>query len=272
MQAPDCPQDQRVAGMRALSCLRFETPFQDRQGLDERQAQLEFWGVRVTEDFDEAVADCDALFIVINDPQYHLEYFTRAAALGKPLFLDKPLADTVENGRQMCALAVETGLRFFSASSLRFVPQLTQACEAVSEPLSCTVYGPLGRAPSGSSIVWYGVHSFEMLQRAMGRGARSLYTRKDDAGVVVTVDYANGSRGIVELTEGAYIYGGCLRTTDTAVPYVVDMNRAYSDQLVEIEKFLTGAKPPLEVEDTLEVMAMLDAAERSLHSGGVETV
>ena len=109
MQAPDCPQDQRVAGMRALSCLRFETPFQDRQGLDERQAQLEFWGVRVTEDFDEAVADCDALFIVINDPQYHLEYFTRAAALGKPLFLDKPLADTVENGRQMCALATAAG-------------------------------------------------------------------------------------------------------------------------------------------------------------------
>jgi predicted dehydrogenase len=272
MQAPDCPDDQRVAGMRAVKCLRFETPFQDQQGLDQRQAQMQAWGVQVTADFDEAVADCDAFLVEINDPQHHLDYFTRIAGLGKPVFLDKPLADTIENGRKICALAADHELRFFSASSLRFVPSLTQACEAVPEPLCAIVYGPLGLAPAGSSIVWYGVHAFEMLQRAMGRGAQTLSTRKDGVGVVVTVDYANGNRGIVELTEGAYIYGGCLRTTATAAPFVVDMHRAYTDQLVEIERFLQGAEPPMEVEDTLEVMAMLDAAERALHSGVRETV
>ena len=272
MQAPDCPQDQRVEGMQAVTCLRFETPFQDQQGLDERQAQLEAWGVSVIEDFDEAVSGCDALLMEINDPQYHLDYLARVACLGKPLFLDKPLADTMANGLQVCAIAAENSLRFFSASSLRFVPPLVQACKAVPDPLCCTVYGPLGRAPAGSSIVWYGVHSFEMLQRAMGRGAQSLSTRKDGAGVVVTVDYDRGRRGIVELTDGAYVYGGCLRTSDKAVPYVVDMTRAYSDQLVEIERFFRGAAPPLEVEDTLEVMAMLDAAERSFHSNELESV
>ncbi len=182
MQAPDCPQDQRVEGMRAVTCLRFETPFQDRQGLDERQAQLEAWGVSVTEDFDEAVVDCDALLVEINDSQYHLDYFARVAGLGKPLFLDKPIADTIENGRRICALAADNSLRFFSSSSLRFVPTLIEACETVPDPLYCSVYGPLGRAPAGSSIVWYGVHSFEMLQRAMGRGAQNLSTLKDGAG------------------------------------------------------------------------------------------
>ena len=151
MQAPDCPQDQRVEGIQAVTCLRFETPFQDQQGLDERQAQLEAWGVVVTEDFDEAVSGCDALLMEINDPQYHLDYFARVAGLEKPLFLDKPLADTMENGLRICAIAAENDLRFFSASSLRFVPPLVQACEAVLDPLCCTVYGPLGRAPAGSS-------------------------------------------------------------------------------------------------------------------------
>ena len=101
MQAPDCPPDQRAEGMQAVTCLRFETPFQDQQGLDERQAQLEAWGVSVTEDFDEAVSGCDALLMEINDPQYHLDYFVGVAGLGKPLFLDKPLADTMENGLQV---------------------------------------------------------------------------------------------------------------------------------------------------------------------------
>ena len=216
MQAPDCAADQRVAGMRAVTCLRFETPYQDREGLDTRQEQLEPWGVTVTEDFDEAVADCDAILLEVNDAAYHVEYFTRCAELGKPIFLDKPLADTIENGRKICAIAAAKGVRFFSASSLRFVSALTQACEAVPEPACCAVYGPLGRAPAGSSIVWYGVHTFEMLQRAMGNGARQLSTRKDEAGVVVIVDYADGKRGVVELTEGAYIYGGCLRTSKEA--------------------------------------------------------
>ena len=128
--------------------------------------------------------------------------FTSTCELGKPFFFDKPLADTIDNGSKICALAAENNARFFSASSLRFVPALTQACNVVPEPRCCTVYGPLGQAPAGSSIVWYGVHSFEMLQRAMGRGARKLQTRQDDSGVVVVVDYANGARGVVELTVG----------------------------------------------------------------------
>ena len=272
MQASDCAEDQRVEGMRAVTCLRFETPYQDEEGLDKRQEQLEPWGVTVTDDFDEAVADCDAILLEVNDAAYHVEYFTRCAELGKPLFLDKPLADTIENGRQICAIAADNDVRFFSASSLRFVAALTQACEAVPEPVCCAVYGPLGRAPAGSSIVWYGVHTFEMLQRAMGNGAQRLYTRKDEAGVVVTVEYAGGRRGVVELTEGAYVYGGCLRTSQAAEPYVVDMSGAYTGLLVEIQQFLAGGAAPVGVDETLEIMAMLDAAERSFQSGEEEAV
>ena len=91
-QAPDCPPEQRVAGVTVTRCMRFETPFQDRAGLDGRQQELEGWGVEVTEDFDTAVAGADAVLIEINDPGLHLEYVRRCAGLGVPLFLDKPLA------------------------------------------------------------------------------------------------------------------------------------------------------------------------------------
>lgn len=49
LQAPDCPAEMRVPNMKVVSCLRFETPFQNKEGLDARQAQLESWGVKVTE-------------------------------------------------------------------------------------------------------------------------------------------------------------------------------------------------------------------------------
>lgn len=272
MQAPDCPADQKVPGLKAVSCLRFSTPFQSETGLNERQKQLEDWGVKVTLDFDEAVADCDALMIEINDPSYHLNYFTRCANLGKPIFLDKPMADTLANARKISDLINSKNLKVFSASSLRFVPQLKETCDKMPSPIFVTFYGPLGKAPAGSSIVWYGVHTFEMLERAMGRGAAGVFVKKDSAGITAVVKYPDNRRGIVELTYDAFVYGGCLRNKETAAPFSVDMTRAYSDLLFETAKFFKTGKTPVAIEDTLEIMGLLDAADRSNESGRDEPV
>lgn len=272
MQAPDCPPDQKVPGMRATACLRFPTPFQNEEGLDARQKTLESWGIAVTSRFEEAVADCDAVMIEINDPARHLEYFTRVAELGKRVFLDKPLADTLTAGRQIAEIARQKRVPMFSASSLRFVPQLLQACGAVPQPLCASCYGPIGKAPAGSSIVWYGVHAFEMLQRAMGCGARGVFARTDEAGVTAIVRYPEKRRGIVELSVASRAYGGSLRDDKRIVPFAGDVNRLYTDLLHEIGAFFRGGPSPVAIEDALEVMALLDAAQRSAEHGREEPV
>jgi predicted dehydrogenase len=272
IQAPDCPKDQQVSGMKVVSCLRFGTPFQNEEGLNGRQKQLEDWGIEVSTDFKETVKDCEAILIEINDPAYHLEYFKKCADLGKPMFLDKPLADNIKNGQAILDIVRKKKARVFSSSSSRFLPQLSKSIEAIPQPLFSAFYGPLGIAPAGSSIVWYGVHAFEMLERAMGRGAQSLTTVKDASGVTVVVDYSDKRTGVVELVESAYVYGGVLRTKDKSVPFVADMGRAYTDLLVEIGRFFAGGRSPVDMEDTQEVMAMLDAAERSRQSGKKEAV
>ena len=271
MQAPDCPPELKVEGLRATRCLRFETPFQNKDGLDKRQKQLEEWGVLVTEDFDEAVGDCDAIMLEINDQAYHLEYFEKCAGLGKPIFVDKPLADSGANGRKMAKIAAATGVRWWSSSSLRFVNALVDASAQIPTPKLVSVYGPLGIAPAGSSIIWYGCHAFEMLQRAMGRGAVAVTSHKDKAGVVCVVEYNDDRRGVVELTEGSYHYGGCLRA-DSIAPFVPDVSKAYSEQLPVIAEFFQGGDPPLTITDILEVMDMLDAADRSAKSGKKESL
>ena len=272
LQDPDVAEDQKVSGARVVSCMRFETPFQDKNGLDERQKQLEEWGVTVTTDFDEAVAECEAIMLEINDPAYHLEYFRRCAGLGKPIFLDKPMADTTDHARAIYKIAKDNKLRVFSASSLRFVPGLLEACEAIPNPLYASTYGPLGKAPAGSSIVWYGVHAFEMLERAMGQGAVGVFAKRDKAGVVAIVEYPDNRRGVVELTEGAYAYGGCVREKGKAAPYICDNSRLYPGELTHVVEFFKGAEPAATLEDALEVTAMLDAAERSVNSGKPEAL
>jgi predicted dehydrogenase len=272
LQDPECPAEQKVEGMRVVSCLRFSTPFQSEEGLDNRQKQLESWGVKVVTDFNEAVADCDAIMLEINDPAYHLEYFMKCADLGKPMFVDKPLADSIENGKLMCKVAKEKGIRMFSSSSLRFASEFMTALGSIPNAKFASIYGPLGAAPAGSAVIWYGVHAFEMLQRAMGRGATGVFARRDKAGVVAVVEYEDNRRGVVELTDEAYFYGGCLRDEENGISYSVDAGAIYSVELDMIVKFFQGAEAPVAIEDTLEVMALLDAADRSTSSGKIESL
>lgn len=272
IQAADCPADQKITGLRATACLRFSTPFQNEDGLNVRQRQLEGWGIRVTTDFDDAVKECDAIMIEINDPSFHLEYFKRCAALEKPVFLDKPLADNIENGLEIMRLAKENKVKAISASSLRFDANLVKVCGEMPKPALVNVYGPLGIAPAGSSIIWYGVHAFEMLEKAIGKGAACVTVRADGAGAVAIVDYSDKRRGVVELTKGAWIYGGTLRHSKAAISYSVASGNLYANILKEIEKFFRKGEATFTLEDTVEVMAMLDAAERSFKSGKTETV
>ena len=266
-QAPDCPPEQRVAGAAVTRCMRFETPFQDRAGLDGRQKELEGWGVEVTEDFDAAVADADAVLIEINDPSLHLEYVRRCAGLGVPLFLDKPLAQDLATGLEIARIAAEHDLRLCSTSSLRFAPGLQDACAALPAPRNVSTYGSINRAAAGSSLVWYGVHAVEMLVRAIGRGAATASTHRWGEDAIVVVEYPDGRTGVVELCVGGG-YGGVLRSGADAAPYTVVQAGIYTAMLTELIRFLAGGAPPVPLEDAVEVIAILDAAERSSQAGG----
>ena len=268
MQDPETPEPLRIASLRAVSCLRFETPFQNKTGLDGRQKYLEGIGVPVTEDFDEATADCDAVMLEINDPSLHLEYFRKCAKLGKPVFLDKPFADTLENMLEIIRIARENRIRFFTSSSLRFDVDFREGLARGLQPDRAVVWGPVGRAASGSDIIWYGCHAFEMLQAAMGRGAVSVTGVQDSAGYVFHVSYRDGRRGTVELSPASG-YGALIRDrkNDGVLVKVTGRIPFYRMLLEQILRFLEGEEP-VALEDEVEVMAMLAAADRSLAEKG----
>ena len=168
IQDPNIPAENRCTDLLVTRCMRFETPFQGKEGLDARQKQLEALGVLVTEDFDEAVADCDAIFLEINDPKLHLEYFKKCSKLGKPIFLDKPFADTLENAKAIARIAEENNIKFFTASKLRNFQSIEDLAARKLDVKTAMAWGSLGKCPEGYSlIIWYGVHTFELLERMM---------------------------------------------------------------------------------------------------------
>lgn len=268
MQAPDCPKNMRVPGMKAISCLRFETPFQNRAGLDKRQQQLEQWGIKVTENIDEALEGCDAIMLEINDGGFHLEYFRKVAALGQPVFLDKPLAMSLADGRAIIELMRQHKTRVWSGSSIPFCPPLEKTLKNAGKIHRAHVFGALGKAPAGDSLIWYGVHSFETLQRIMGRGAAKVRAFSTASSIISAIEFNDGREGLVELTPKVWTYGGVLWGTVNeqmkTTPFVSNSSFSYRNILRLVKAFFLGAEPPVDMETTFEGLAMMCAARESI--------
>jgi predicted dehydrogenase len=267
--------DKKVSQLQVINCLRFPTPFQSEPDQDGRQKTLEDLGVKVTRDFDEAVAGVDGILLEINDPQFHLEYFEKIAPLGLPVFIDKPLADNLANGKTICELAKKHNIKVWSASSLRFTPEICNCVKEIDQADFANVYGPLGKAASGSSLVWYGVHTFEMLITIMGPGAKTVTAREDAGGITAIVDYDEHRRGIVECNSNAYYYGGRGQNKDGVNSFTVNFANAgelYSNLILALEKFFIDGVIPVALSETMEIQAMMEAAEKSLTSGKTEPV
>ena len=68
----------------------------------------------------------------------------------------------------------------------------------------------------------------------------------------------------------SYLYSGVVRTKEKVLPFVVDMSMSYTLQLKEIARFFAGDEVNVTMDDTLEVMDLLDTTQRSLDSGKEE--
>jgi len=114
----------------------------------------------------------DGILLESVDGRKHLAQFKEAAACGKPVFIDKPLASTLADAEAIAAIAAEKHVPWFSASSLRW-----SAIQSMRSPqlLGAFVWSPGPLEPHHAlDLSWYGVHGVEMLYTLMGPGATQV--------------------------------------------------------------------------------------------------
>ncbi len=271
MQDVNFDSAQRTTNLRATKCMSLVTPFQNAEGIAARSQLLSELGVSVSESFEQTIQDVDAIMIELNDPATHLEYLERCLPSNLPIFLDKPMADTLTNANSIARLIKQKSTKFFTASPLRFAREVQDAARQMPQAESCFLWGPIGEAAAGSNLVWYGVHLFEMLNKLMGAGAKGVRSIADDNGVVCMVSYHDNRRGVLEFTTGAFRFGGVLRQRkEQDLSFAVNAPNAefYGETLKAIEGFFLGAAPPVELSDSLEIMSLIEAADASLRNGG----
>ncbi len=227
--------------------------------------------VKLVESIPALCAMVDAILLESVDGRVHLEQARQVFQSGKPVFIDKPLAASLADAREIARLAKESGTPWFSSSSLRFAPVLQQALHdpAPGPVLGAETHGPAHLEPTNPGLFWYGIHSVEILYTLMGTGCVSVtMTSNQDFDLAAGV-WNDGRIGTVRgLRKGKEDYGAVL-FRGKGIQYLPVQEVSYVPLVRAIMDFFKSGKPPVTPDETLEIMAFMDAAERSRQQGGI---
>jgi hypothetical protein len=226
-------------------------------------------GVEIVPDIPTLLSKVDGVLIESVDGRVHLEQAKPVIAAHKPLFIDKPLAATLEDAREIARLAKEAGVPWFSSSSLRFGAIGTSM--KFPDTTGAMTWGPGPFEPHHYlDLSWYAVHPIETLYTIMGPGCESV-TRISGANEDVIVGkWKDGRIGTVHAIRPYSDYGAVVYRGRTAVESHPKSSEAadYKPLVMEIVKFFQTGKPPVPNEETLEIFAFMDAAQKSKEQGG----
>jgi len=225
------------------------------------------WGVEIVPDISTLCKRVDGVLLESVDGRKHLEQAREIIAAGKPMFIDKPLASTLEDAREIDRLAKAAGVKWFSSSSLRYGEVATTMKFADATGAMTWGPGPL-EAHHQLDLSWYAIHPIEMLFALLGRGCeevtRTVGAESDD----ITCRWKDGKIGSVRALRPYGEYGAVVWRPKGIVQSSPKAKAGYTPLLVEIVKFFQTGVPPVPNDETLEIFAFMDAAQRSKESGG----
>ncbi len=211
----------------------------------------------------------DAVMVLSIDGRPHLDQARQVIEAGKPVYVDKPFASSLADAIQIFELAKQHKVPCFSSSSLRFAPG-TQALLTdpnVGAIIGCDANSPCAIEPHHPDFFWYGIHGVETLFTIMGPGCETVtrvHTENVDLAVGVWKDGRVGTfRGH---RTGPHSYGATVFGEKSTV--ASGRFEGYEPLLVEIVKFFKTGQPPVSAEETLEILAFMEAADQSKQQGG----
>lgn len=267
-----------VPGARVMAAFKGGSPDIEASAtrIEKFTAEIrDVWKIELVGSIEELLRRVDAVILTSNDGRIHLAQAKPVLAARKPLFIDKPMTASVRDALELARLARETGTPVFSSSSLRFTDDVlaVKGDPRVQEVMGAMTWGPATLEPHHPDLFWYGIHAIEILYTFMGPGCERV-TRTNSAGAdVVTGYWKDGRIGVVRgnrntaSTYGQVVFGRKDIVSQPAQSPAPKRSGYYGLVSAIVDFFKTGTSP-VPIEDTVEIMAFMEAADVSKARGG----
>ena len=229
------------------------------------------YGIEIVADIQTLVTKVDAVILTSVDGRVHLEQVKPVIAAGKPVFIDKPMAASLADVKEIFRLAAEAKVPCFSSSSLRFFPELQDALndKSLGAVIGCDAYAPASMEPHHPDLMWYGIHGVEILFAAMGGDCKSAARVYTDGADLVTGLWDNDRIGTFRGTrEGKHGYGATIFFEKGIVKVEPDTGVLYVHMMEKILKFFRTGESPVPAKETIAMFAFMEAADASKNQNG----
>jgi predicted dehydrogenase len=265
------PESDVIAALDVVAAVPAGSPDipEKREPLEKGIAFTREAGIEIVDSIEDLLPKVDAVMILSVDGRAHLAQARPVIAAGKPLYIDKPVAASLADAREIYRLAAERGTPVFSSSSLRFAPgtQAVARGAASGAVVGCDVFSPCALEVHHPDLFWYGIHGVETLFTLMGPGCERVSRTKTPGTDVVVGTWKDGRVGTFRgIRAGQRGYGATAFCEKAQVP--TGRFEGYEPLLAEIVRFFRTGKPPVPAAETLEIIAFMEAAERSAEQGG----
>lgn len=269
------PSDKNyIPGFRVVAAYKGGSPDVEssRTRVDKFTAEVrDKWHVKIVKDIPTLCSMVDVVLLESVDGRQHLEQVKPVFAAHKPVFIDKPLAGSYQDAKEIYELGKAADDPWFTASSLRFWSETTRLehPEGIGEVLTYDVLGPTSREPHVPSLFNYGVHAVEMLYQLLGPGCETVSMQTSGNEDVVVGKWKDGRLGVMRgFSSGLYDFSITVYGTKGVLHSKGDLE-GYGGLLQQITQFFKTGVVPVDPRESLETLAFMQAADMSSAHGGV---
>ena len=218
------------------------------------------YGIEKLSTIEEIVEKSDYIIVLSPDnPEQHEKLTQIPLMSGKPVYVDKTFSPDLMSGVRMFELADKHGTPMFSSSALRFAKELSAYPNERVNPRTVEFVATMGPG----SFETYSVHQLEMIVALMGPRAnriKSLSTKNDRT---LVIEYPDGRRASMHQMP-QLPFQLSLQLKDGDGEYIPQCSDTFQRLINAMLDFFETGKPAVPKEETLTIMALIEAGSKAL--------
>lgn len=230
----------------------------------------------VVDDPEEMIGKVDAVMVVPRRGSQHYRYAMPFLKAGIPAWVDKPFTVDFGEAEELVRTAQEKKIVLFGGSVCKFsddaymLQQIFRDQRKAGKFLSGTFNFSGDVASEYDGIYFYGAHAIELLLTIFGYDVVSVRTDLHAGNLIAIMKYAD----FAVTVNFAHTPRNCcvLYTSDNLIVRPIDISYSFRQAFCAFLDTLEGKRAPLDTDELLHSVRVLNALDEAVRSGGEVSV
>ncbi|MDO4618901.1 MAG: Gfo/Idh/MocA family oxidoreductase [Clostridia bacterium] len=234
------------------------------------------YGVEIMPTSDSLVGEVDGIIVTARDGKRHLDLIKPYAKYGIPVFIDKPITESIADAKELSRLLAENNNQFVGGSVMKHTEGTKRLAEMAknSRVLGGEVCAPIMMNSPYGGYFFYAQHLVEMVMEIFGDEIKSVLANKTEDGAEVIFNYNDFSvKGVYTEYEKSDKYSGLVLCEDgEKYSDVTFTDDDFREELGGFVRLLDGGKSPEALDKFIKPVYIMNAIVKSIKTGEGERV